>query len=61
MTPADIARAFHCPHHIAVRLFHKETRGYEAIQRLGPMRVHWKRGHGWHMFNRPISIRDFEA
>ena len=54
MTVDDVARAYHCPNHIAVRIFHSESSAYRCIKRLGPMRVHWRRGDGWRLYNRPV-------
>lgn len=59
MTIEDIARAYHCPHHIAVRLYHRESAAYRCVHRLGPMRVHWRRGDGWMLYNRPIHTDSF--
>lgn len=53
---AELRRAYHCPHGMAVRLFHRESAGYRCIRRLGPMRVHWKPGYGWLLYNQPIGI-----
>lgn len=50
----DLARAYHCPHHIAVRLFHRESAAYRCIHRLGPMRVYWKNSVGWMLAGQPV-------
>lgn len=51
-----IACAYHCSYQMAVRLLHQESRAYKCIRRLGPMRVHWKPGHGWRLFNQPTNV-----
>ena len=56
----DIARAFHCPLRLAFKLYFKDSEAYRNIFKLGPMRVHWRRGHGWHLDNRPIRVGDLE-
>lgn len=56
MTISDIARAYHCPYQIAVRLHHSESAAYRCIHRLGPMRIYWKNARGWVLHGHSVPI-----
>ena len=56
----DIARAYHCPFRLAARIHFADNQAYRNIWKLGPLRVYWKRGHGWHLDGVPVSVTSLE-